>query len=253
MKKKQLRQVKKISVLVVFFILALVVGHTVYNKYFRQFNSFGDGGYSDKYFVRGIDLSHHNPIIDWLAAAEQNISFAYLKATEGVKHEDRNYKYNYKQAKEANIKVGAYHFFSFGASGREQAAHFIRTAKCGAGDLIPAIDVEHSPVNVYSADTTYLLNVTRELRVLESELFEHYGVHPIIYTNKDCYKLYVKNVLPDNPVWICNLHEEPSDSDVPNWVIWQFSHKGKLNGVDGDVDLNYFRFSFDDLAKYVLP
>ncbi len=93
--------------------------------------------------------------------------------------------------------------------------------------------------------------VIQELRVLENELYEYYGVHPLIYTNRDCYKLYINGNFPDNPIWMCDLEQEPSY--VENWVIWQFSHKGDIPGVDGDIDLNYFRYSFEDLGKLLLP
>ena len=207
---------------------------------------------SDKYFVKGIDVSHHNPILNWNVVMEQNISFAYIKATEGITHEDRNYPYNYKLAKETNIRVGSYHFYSFGISGSKQAQHFIKKAQCDSGDLIPAIDVEHSPANPYSKDKKYIDLVVQELKILEKTLFEHYGVHPVIYTNKDCYKLYIKNNFPDNIIWMCDLHNEPSN-DIKNWRIWQFSHKGEIPGVDGDIDLNYYRYTFDEFKELLLP
>lgn len=207
---------------------------------------------SDKYIVKGIDISHHNPILNWQAVLDQNISFAYMKASEGTSLTDRNYSFNYELAKKTNIRVGSYHFYTFGLSGKEQAQHFLKTAKFGIGDLIPVIDVEHSPANVYSKDEEYVALVIEELKVLENELYEHFGVHPIIYTNKDCYKLYVEKHFPDNILWMCDLHNEPSDK-IKNWKIWQFSHKGELPGIDGNIDLNYYRNSFAEFKELLLP
>jgi len=204
-----------------------------------------------QYSVRGVDLSHHNPIINWNELHDHNIHFVYLKATEGLSHQDRNYTYNYESARKSKIKTGSYHFYLFGASGKDQAKHFINVAKCNSGDLIPAIDVEHSPGNPYSKDTAFVNLVISELKILEDEFFEYYGLHPVIYTNKDCYKLYIKDHFPDNPVWMCDLHNEPSGID--NWVIWQFSHKGELAGVTGEIDLNYFRYSYDQFYKILIP
>lgn len=206
---------------------------------------------SSKYYVKGIDVSHHNPILNWNALLDQNISFAYIKSTEGVSHEDRNYPYNYELARKTNIKVGTYHFYSFALPGKEQAQHFLKTSKFNTGDLLPAIDVEHSPANVYNKDKDYIKIVINELKILENELYEHFGIHPVIYTNQDCYKLYIKDNFPDNLIWMCSLHKEPSD-DV-NWRIWQFSHKGELPGVDGHIDLNYYRYSFEEFKELLLP
>lgn len=239
--------IRKYTLLGVFFFISAVVGYLGYQKLFREPETFD----SDKYFVKGLDVSHHNPILNWDIVMEQDISFAYMKATEGITHEDRNYPYNYELAKKTNIKVGTYHFYTFGLSGKEQAKHFIQKAKCASGDLLPAIDVEHSPANLYSKDQDYITLVVQELKILESELFNHYGVHPIIYTNRDCYKLYIKNNFPDNPIWMCDLVKEPAD-DI-NWKIWQFSHKGELPGIDGHIDLNYYRSSFEEFKELLLP
>lgn len=224
-----------------------VVAFFIIKDYFGESESFD----SSKYFVKGVDVSHHNPILNWESVLEQNITFAYIKATEGTSHEDRNYPYNYDLARETNIKVGSYHFYTFGLSGKEQARHFLKIARFNAGDMLPAIDVEHSPANPCK-DKDYIEVVVSELKVLEKELYEHFGIHPVIYTNKDCYKLYIKDNFPDNLIWMCDLHNEPS-GDVKNWRIWQFSHKGELPGVDGDIDLNYYRYSFQEFKELLLP
>lgn len=239
--------IKKYTLLCVFLAIVGIVAYLGYRKLTSESETFD----SNKYFIKGLDLSHHNPILNWEIVMEQNISFAYMKATEGVSHEDRNYPYNYELAKKTNIRVGTYHFYSFGLSGKEQARHFIKIAKCSSGDLIPAIDVEHSPANPFSKDEEYMALVIRELKILEAELYNHYGVHPIIYTNRDCYKLYIKGNFPQNLIWMCDLQKEPSE-DV-NWRIWQFSHKGELAGIGGHIDLNYYRYSFEEFKELLLP
>lgn len=247
-KKKSKNKLKSIIVVSTLVLISLILGYHFHQKSSRG-KTFDK---NNKYQIKGIDVSHHNPILDWTEVKSQNVNFTYLKATEGVTHDDRNYRYNYKLSKENDIKTGSYHFYNFGISGREQAKHFIRIAKCKSGDLIPAIDVEHSRANPYSQDKSFVKNVIKELKIMESELYEYYGVHPMIYTNLDCYKLYINDSFPDNPIWISSLNNEPND-DIKNWVIWQFSHTGKLDGIEGDLDLNYFRYTFDDLKKIQLP
>lgn len=250
MKKK--RKPNKIQITV--FTVSLIITILCLSYYFYQKGLKSDTfAKSQKYHIRGVDVSHHNPILNWSEVKSQNIHFAYIKATEGITHDDRNYIYNYKQAKDNNVKIGAYHFYSFGISGRDQAKHFIRIAKCETGDLIPAIDVEHSPSNPYTKDTAFIRMVVKELSVLENELYEFYGVHPLIYTNRDCYKLYIQNNFPDNLIWISSLDEEPKDEEIKNWIIWQFTHKGELPGIVGNVDFNYFRYSYDRLNEISLP
>lgn len=247
-RKRSKERFKTIVCIATMVVVCLSLGYFFYKK-----NKLSDTfDKSNKYSVRGIDVSHHNPILNWIEVKNEDVNFAYIKATEGVTHEDRNYPYNYKLAKENNVKIGSYHFYNFGLSGREQAKHFIRIAKCEPGDLIPAIDVEHSPFNPYSKDTAFVKSVIKELQVMENEVYEYYGVRPMIYTNMDCYKLYIKDHFPENPIWISSLSKEPSD-DVRNWVIWQFSHQGKLASHDGDIDLNYFRYTIDRLSEICMP
>jgi len=246
------KQLKKTQVIIAVFTIVITISSLAY--YFFQKNAKSDTfDKNSKYTIKGVDVSHHNPILNWSEVKSQNIHFAYAKATEGITHDDRNYIYNYQQAKENNVKIGAYHFYSFGVSGRDQAKHFIRTVKYESGDLIPAIDIEHSPSNPYTKDTTFIRMIIKELVVLENELYEHYGVHPIIYTNRDCYNLYIKENFSENFIWICSLDEEPKDEEIKNWIIWQFTHKGELPGIVGNVDFNYFRYSYERLSEISLP
>lgn len=216
------------------------------------FHSFDHPQFSQKYLVRGVDVSHHNSYINWHQLWEENITFVYLKSTEGSKHKDRDYKKNYKVAKDAGLRIGSYHFYTFGRDGKKQAQHFIRNSTLQSGDMIPAIDVEHSAINRACNDKESHGRMIKELRNLESALFKQYGKRPVIYTNKECYKMYIKDNFPDNPLWICDLHKEPG-GDYKNWVMWQFSHTGKISGVVNDIDLNYYRNSFDDFKKLLLP
>lgn len=250
-KKQKLDSTQKIALALL--ITTLVgVGIALFINLRSSFSSEPETFESDKYFVKGIDLSHHNPILNWEMIREHNITFAYLKSTEGNSLLDRNYKYNYERAREANIKVGTYHFFSFGVLGKEQFEHFKNTAQCQSGDLYPAIDVEHSPANPYSKDKSYIALIVSELKELENAMYNHYGVHPVIYTNRNCYKLYIKGNFPDNIIWMCDLDKEPADKI--NWRIWQFSHKGEFPGYPGEkFDLNYYRYSFDEFKELLLP
>lgn len=246
-KKKASNKNRNILVASILIAACFAIGFYIYKVKTFQPSTFDQ----EKFTVKGVDLSHHNPIVDWAAAHNQDIQFVYLKATGGVAHLDRNYMYNYDAAKKNTLRVGSYHFYLFGASGVEQARHFINTAVVKSGDLLPAIDVEHSSDNPYSRDTAYVKQVINELKVLENELYMHYGVRPMIYTNRDCYKLYIAGNFPDNYIWMCDLKKEPDD--IANWVIWQFSHKGELVGVEGDIDLNYFRYSHQELSKILVP
>ena len=78
------------------------------------------------YPVRGVDLSYYQGNIDWDVLASQGVDFCFIKATEGIDHNDSQFAQNWETAQSAQIYVGAYHFFRFEDSGRAQAENFIR-------------------------------------------------------------------------------------------------------------------------------
>ena len=255
MTKKKVRKKKKATPIFrnITLTLTLLLGGLLLAFYLKKAPSekqtFSELG---TFVIRGIDLSHHNAIPEPRKLKNEGVSFVYMKATEGTDHLDRNYQLNYRLLKDAGIRTGAYHFYTFGVSGKRQAAHFIKTARMQSQDMIPAIDVEHSPVNPYSRDTAYVAKVIRELKALEDELYRYYGKKPIIYTNKNCYQLYIEKHFPDNLLWFADLHNQPS-AELQNWRIWQFSHQGKVAGVDGKVDLNYYRYNLKEFDEMLLP
>ena len=51
------------------------------------------------YPVKGVDVSAHQKEIDWRGLASEDISFAFIKATEGSSHVDKNFKKNWREAK----------------------------------------------------------------------------------------------------------------------------------------------------------
>ena len=108
----------------------------------------------DNYPVRGIDVSHHQGEIDWHKIKSQNISFAYIKATEGGDFKDPQFKKNWDHALEAGLRVGAYHFFRPETDGVLQAENFISSVPEYKNMLPPAIDVEIDQTKTWQSSST---------------------------------------------------------------------------------------------------
>lgn len=95
------------------------------------------------YPIQGIDVSHHQGDIDWKkVAAQQNVRFAIMKATEGGDHRDARFADNWRRAGDAGIVRGAYHFFTFCRPGKDQAQNVLATLPKEQGTLPIAIDLE---------------------------------------------------------------------------------------------------------------
>ena len=69
----------------------------------------------------GVDVSAYQADIDMNVLKEQNVSFIYIKATEGSTGRDGRFAANWENAKNAELLSGAYHFFSYDSSGKTQA------------------------------------------------------------------------------------------------------------------------------------
>jgi lysozyme len=198
------------------------------------------------YSIYGIDVSHHQGRIDWKQVAQANdngytIDFAIIKATEGGTFKDSLYNYNKESARREGIICGAYHFYNPATSPRKQAEFFIANAGLVKGDIIPVVDVEKR------GDSKAELQ--RELIDFLSILENHYGVKPIIYTSAKFRERYLDNaVLNEYPLWVAHYHTEVPDTQS-EWVLWQYSDRSKIQGINTNTDFNIFAGNKADLEK----
>ncbi len=193
-----------------------------------------------RYQVHGIDVSHHNAKINWEKVRQMRIDdlrlqFVYIKATEGVSLSDPDFKYNWSKADEVGLYRGAYHFYIAWKTPEPQAEQFIKTVSLKKGDLPPVLDFEVG-TNALSRQQV-IENLKTWLRLIE----DHYGVRPIIYTNANFYKRYIKDNLDDYPLWIADYSGLALNRyDNANILFWQHSKDGSTEGIRGNVDYNVF-------------
>lgn len=189
----------------------------------------------DEFALQGVDVSHHQGRIDWDDVAGSGIDFAFIKATEGVSWIDPRGQSNWTGAREAGLSVGAYHYYLLCESGADQAEHFIDIVPVSAGALPPVIDLEHAQNCGLDQPAE---EVRAEISVMISKLRHHYGAEPILYTTNAFYRDWLTGAFPANPVWIRDIQAYPVLPDGRDWTIWQYSHRGRVPGIDGEVDLN---------------
>ncbi|MDP4269311.1 MAG: GH25 family lysozyme [Bacteroidota bacterium] len=196
--------------------------------------------------IIGIDVSKHTGVINWEKLKTQGVDFAYVKSTEGADYIDPRYEYNFKEAKEVGIPVGAYHFFRFHRTGEEQANNFLSQVNLKKLDLPPVVDVEEwgQYNTTKSAD-----DITREIKDFIDEVEDHSSRSVVIYSDKNSYRKYVEGKFPKNRIWICSIGTPPQiDRD---WTLWQQSHDGKFKGAPGKVDVNLFNGNFKAWKKFM--
>ena len=205
-----------------------------------------------KYPVRGVDVSAYQGEIDWQTLSEQNIEFAFIKATEGSSFVDRNFEYNYVEALKTDLRVGAYHFFSFDSGGDTQADNFIKNVEKIENMLPPVVDFEFYGDKENSLPEA--AGVRAELTVLLEELEDYYGRKPIIYATGKAYNMYLSGYYSEYDIWIRNVFFEPKKlHDGKEWTFWQYTSREQLEGYNGDekyIDMNVFNGSLEQFKDY---
>lgn len=201
------------------------------------------------YEVHGIDVSRHQRNIDWDAVSQMNhkdisVDFAFIKASEGRTVVDEYFKDNWKEAKEAGILRGAYHFYRPHLTADEQTALFFRQVpKLEKGDLPPVLDIE---LRGSCPPARLKKNLKRWLVLTE----KHYGMTPIIYTNYGFYKSYLTGKeFKKYPLWIAHYKTADLNVKISSWHFWQHTDRAKVNGIRGGVDFNVFKGDENDLKK----
>lgn len=241
------------------FVLVLVVlGFVLINSYawwmkgrakFARYPAFGIS-IPEKYSIHGIDVSKYQQLIAWeevkaMQVKNVTIDFVFIKATEGIGNTDRHFKRNWKKSKQAGITRGAYHFFLATKDGRSQAENFIHAVELETGDLPPVVDIEQT----YGVKDSILKKELKEwLDVVEN----YYHVKPIIYTNVDFYKKCLGSEFDSYPLWAAHYFQRNEPRLKRNWLFWQHSEEGRVNGILSKVDFNVFSGDSTDFRNLLI-
>lgn len=225
--------------------------------------------------IRGIDVSGWQGEIDWsrVAADEQGIEFAFIKATEGGHVVDTNsggfldrcFEANWSGATDAGLLVGAYHFAR--VSDRTGTGHYPlledarseaswlwtvleRAGWDPASHLPPVLDIEWDERATAAGITS---EQTRDWALeFIAELTGLCGHKPLVYTGPSFwrYKLLRDERFEEVGLWEVDINRpagRPRDIPGWSWSFHQYSFEGRVDGIRGNVDLNVFRGSRDEL------
>lgn len=202
------------------------------------------------YEVHGIDVSHHQGIIDWDQLVQNQvedypIQFVFIKATEGGDHSDDAFARNFEEAGKRGIIRGVYHFFSPRTDPLKQADFFIRTVKLTKGDLPPVLDIEVSGKKSPA-------ELQKSVRLWLDKVEAHYGVKPILYTSYKFKNKYLAHTDFDRyPYWIAHYYVD-SVKYTGRWHFWQHSDIGTVQGIKEEVDLNVFNGTIEQLQELAI-
>lgn len=193
--------------------------------------------------LKGIDISKWQSSLD---LSKIDFDFAIIKATEGKSYVDPYCDKFFQKALSMNKKLGVYHFANNPSNTAEQEANwFINNTKGYIGKAIPVLDWE-------SKDTS---NVAWALEWLE-RVEKAYGCKPMIYMSQSVVNRHdwSKVVAGNYGLWVAKYRDYVADynydmsnagskPEVKYWkfyAIWQWTSSGRLNGYNGNLDLDEF-------------
>ncbi len=206
----------------------------------------------EDYPVRGVDVSYYQGEIDWKVLEGEGLDFAFIKATEGSSHIDSKFEENWQGASETDLRLGAYHFFSFESEGETQAKHFISVVPKQEGMLPPVVDIEFYGNRFHNKPD--VAETRKQLQNLLDELENYYGVKPVIYATESSYSMYIRGAFNEYPLWIRNVYFSPNVGMPGKWVFWQYDSEARLRGYSGEeehIDLNVFNGSEKEWADFL--
>ena len=198
--------------------------------------------------TQGIDVSHYQGSVGWSGVKAAGISFALAKASDGASYVDDQFANNWQGMKTAGIIRGAYHFYETQDDPILQAQNFENTVgSLGATDLPPVLDIE--TYNGAYGSASLVENVQTWLSTVEQKL----GRRPSIYTGPSFWNEYMNDQFGAYPLWVAEYGV--TTPTLPNgwtaWTFWQYSQNGSVAGVTGNVDLDAYAGSADDLLTFL--
>ena len=185
--------------------------------------------------VHGIDMSHYQGKVFWETIGDNSkMAYVYLKATEGGTNVDSRYKQNIDLAHRYGMKVGSYHVYRARIPQQTQLENFKAQCRPGDQDLLPMIDVE---TKSGMETEEFCDSLFKFLHLVEKA----YRQKPLIYTGANFYDCYLLGKLDSYKLMIAQYTKrEPVLRDGRDFEMWQYTGKGKLNGVNGYVDKSRF-------------
>ncbi|MFO0758001.1 MAG: GH25 family lysozyme [Byssovorax sp.] len=198
----------------------------------------------------GIDVSYYQETIDWPAAAQAGVAFAFARVSDGSGFSDPDFARNWAGMRAAGVIRGAYQFFRPAEDPKAQAdlliAQIRENGGLGPGDLPPALDIE-----VMDGVTAPV--VLARMQVWLDRVEAALGKRPLIYTAPGFWEdLDAPPSFGRYPLWLANWGRRcPATPETwARWSFWQSSDRGSVAGIEGPVDLDRWNGSRADLLAF---
>ena len=191
---------------------------------------------------RGIDVSKYNGAVNWGQVAASGMKFTFIKVGSTKSGIDPQFAANITGANAAGIRAGVY-LYSY-ATTPEQAAEeanlVLQWIEPYTVNFPVVFDIEErSQLGLSSQQLIDIINAfcTR---------IDEAGYYPMVYSGKNVFAGKLNTVGWDK--WVAQYADSCDYNN--NVCFWQYTCKGSVGGVGGNVDVNY---QYKDYSQLIIP
>ena len=186
----------------------------------------------------GIDVSEWQGRINFEEVKEAGIDIVYIRASEGTDYIDPYFRENYESAKANGLKTGFYHYLTARTveEAREEAEFFVGNIKGTQPECKLAMDFE-------SFGDLSVKQINEISKAFLERVQDLSGKECVIYSDAyNAREVFDEELAEKYAIWVADYFvEEPANNGKwSSWVGFQFTDRGRINGIDGNVDRDKF-------------
>ena len=213
-----------------------------------QFLEYDDPDYDT---AAGIDVSKFQGAVDWDKIKAQGFDFAIIRLGyrgygNGALITDERFEENIKGAQKAGLEVGVY-FLSQAMNEAEAVEEALYTLneleRCAINPVTYPIVIDSEKIKFDTSRTESMNGAERTDTILAyKEVIENAGYDCALYANSKWLTTVLDiRRLTGIDIWFAD-YQITDNNEAPLYpypfTIWQYTNKGRLDGIEGDVDLN---------------
>ncbi|MBR2027461.1 MAG: hypothetical protein IKA10_00545 [Oscillospiraceae bacterium] len=219
-------------------------------------SEYGISLFSDPYHpdakYKGIDVSHHQGVIDWEKVKADGIDFAIIRCGYGedkTEYDDRCWEYNTSECERLGIPYGVYIYSYAGrienpGENADFKKQSIIDAKSEADHVLRLIEGKNLSLPVYyDLEENSMIDAATQIDLAAvskafCEKIEAAGYPVGIYANLNWWTYYLTDPCFDNWYrWVARWNDYCGYEG--EYAVWQYYEKGAVDGITVDVDMNF--------------
>jgi lysozyme len=193
-------------------------------------------------FVKGIDVSVYDPLVNWAKVRQQGYRFAYIRSSYGVSNNqtrmDTMFPSHWAGTKAAGVLRGAYHYLRASQDGAKQAKEYLKIVNPQPGDLPAALDLEEA-FNQDATNAQFIKNAEAFLKTIKEET----GVKPVVYSRAFFLKEKVSQPNGKAPSWARQYR---------SWVAhWTYAYGENIKPIEAEGWSPYAFWQYSGEKEYL--